>query len=130
MVSKLNKDDVINIGKLIEGKVYSWKLGKFFSSGYGKQFEDMFEISSCDFEEVVRNCKEKYENVNIVDQEFIPKEDEIYNIFIDCYGKVNVHTDDGIKSYENIEDLEKLGVEKKIDNVCNVKKAYLEKVYK
>lgn len=130
MVSRLNKDDVINVGKLIEGKVYSWKLGKFFSSGYGKQFEDMFEISIEDFEQVVRNCKEKYKNINIVDQEFIPKEDEIYNIFIDCYGKVNVHTDSGIKAYENIEDLEKLGVEKKIDNVCNIKKAYLEKVYK
>lgn len=130
MVSKLNKDDVINIGKLIEGKVYSWKLGKFFSSGYGKNFEDMFEISVEDFEKVVKDCKEKYENINIVDQEFIPKEDEIYNIFIDCYGRINVHTDDGIKSYENIEDLEKLGVEKKIDNVCNVKKSYLEKVYK
>lgn len=130
MVSKLNKDDVINVGKLIEGKVYSWKLGKFFSSGYGKQFEDMFEISEYDFEDVVRKCKEKYETINIVDQEFIPKEDEIYNIFIDCYGKVNVHTDSGIKVYDNIEDLEELGVEKKIDKVCNMKKAYLEKVYK
>lgn len=130
MVSKLNKDDVINVGKLIEGKVYSWKLGKFFSSGYGKQFEEMFEISIEDFEEVVRNCKEKYKNINIVDQEFIPKEDEIYNIFIDCYGKVNVHTEDGIKSYDDIEDLETLGLEKKIDNVCDMKKAYLEKVYK
>lgn len=130
MVSKLNKEDVINVGKLIEGKVYSWKLGKFFSSGYGKQFEEMFEISIEDFEEVVRICKEKYKNINIVDQEFIPKEDEIYNIFIDCYGKVNVHTEGGIKSYDDIEDLETLGLEKKIDNVCDMKKAYLEKVYK
>lgn len=130
MVSKLNKDDVINIGKLIQGKVYSWKLGKFFSSGYGKKFEEMFEISTCNFEEVVKKCQEKYTNINIVDQEFIPKEDEIYNIFIDCYGKVNVHTDSGIKSYDNIEDLEELGIERKINNVCNMKKAYLEKVYK
>ncbi len=130
MVSKLNKDEVINIGKLIEGKVYSWKLGKFFSSGYGKNFEDMFEISVEDFEKVVKNCKEKYEKINIVDQEFIPEEDEIYNIFIDCYGRVNVHTDAGIKSYENIVDLEKMGVKKNVDKVCNLKKEYLEKVYK
>ncbi len=130
MVGKLNKDDVINIGKLIKGKVYSWKLGKFFSSGYGKQFEEMFEISVEEFEEVVRNCKEKYKDINIVDQEFIAKEDEIYNIFIDCYGHANIHTDDGIKSYESLEDIEKLGTEKNFDNVCNSKKAYLEKVYK
>lgn len=130
MVGKLNKNDVINIGKLIEGKIYSWKLGKFFSSGYGKKYEKIFEISTQEFEEVVKDCKEKYKNINIVDQEFIPKEDEIYNIFIDCYGHINVHTDDGIKSYENIEDIEKLGIKKKIDNVCKIKKSYLEKVYK
>ena len=28
MVGKLNKEDVINIGKLIDGKIYSWKLRK------------------------------------------------------------------------------------------------------
>lgn len=111
-------------------KYIAGNCGKFFSSGYGKQYEDMFEISVEEFENVVRNCKEKYKNINIVDQEFIPEDDEIYNIFIDCYGKVNVHTDEGIKAYDNIEDLEKLGVEKKIDKVCNTKKSYLEKVYK
>lgn len=130
MVGKLNKNDVINIGELIKGKVYSWKLGKFLSSGYGKQYEEMFEISVEDFEEVVQNCKEKYKDINIVDQEYIPKEDEIHNIFIDCYGHINMHTTEGMKAYEDIEAIEKLGVKKKIDEVCNVKKSYLEKAYK
>lgn len=76
MIGKLNKNDVINIGKLIEGKIYSWKLGKFFSSGYGKQFENMFNITVQNFEKVVKDCKQKYKNINIVQQEFIPKKDE------------------------------------------------------
>ena len=42
MVGKLNINEVIKIGELIDGKIYSWKLSKFLSSGYGKKFEDMY----------------------------------------------------------------------------------------
>lgn len=127
MVGKTNLDDVINIGNLLEGKIYRWKLGKFLSSGYGSNFEKMFEISQEEFENVSNKCKEKYKDSNIVEQEYKIKEDEIFNIFIDCYGKINIHTKDGIKSYDGFDELEKISKSK---NLKDFRKDYLERVYR
>lgn len=127
MVSKLNIKDIINIGKIIEGKVYSWKLSKFLSSGYGKKFEEMFYITDEEFENAVQGCKQRYKESNIVEQEYKIKEDELFNIFIDCYGKVNIHTKEGIKSYDSFDELEKITDKK---NLKDFRKQYLEKVYK
>ena len=127
MVGKLNISDIINICNLIDGKVYSWKLGKFLSSGYGKGFEEMFSITNEEYEEAVNKCKEKYKSSNIVEQEYKIKDDELFNIFIDCFGKINIHTKDGIKSYDNFDELEKISKKK---NLQDFRKDYLEKVYK
>ncbi len=127
MVGKLNISDIINIGNLIDGKVYSWKLGKFLSSGYGKGFEEMFSITNEEYEEAVNKCKEKYKSSNIIEQEYKIKDDELFNIFIDCFGKINIHTKDGIKSYDNFDELEKISKKK---NLQDFRKDYLEKVYK
>lgn len=127
MVGKTNLDDVINIGNLLEGKIYRWKLGKFLSSGYGLNFEKMFEITEDEFENVSNKCREKYKDSNIIEQEYKIKEDEIFNIFIDCYGKTNIHTKDGIKSYDDFDELEKISKSK---NLKDFRKDYLERVYK
>lgn len=127
MVGKLNISDIINICNLIDGKVYSWKLGKFLSSGYGKGFEEMFSITNEEYEEAVNKCKEKYKSSNIIEQEYKIKDDELFNIFIDCFGKINIHTKDGIKSYDNFDELEKISKKKKLQDF---RKDYLEKVYK
>ncbi len=127
MVGKLNIDDIINIGTLIDGKVYRWKLGKFLSSGYGKEFEEMFSITNEEFENVVDRCKEKYKNSNIIEQEYKIETDEVFNIFIDCFGKINIHTKDGINSYDSFEELEKISKKK---NLQDFRKDYLERVYK
>lgn len=127
MVSKLNIKDITNIGKIIEGKVYSWKLSKFLSSGYGKKFEEMFCITDEEFKNAVQECKQRYKESNIVEQEYKIKEDELFNIFIDCYGNVNIHTKEGIKSYDSFEELEIITDKK---NLKDFRKQYLEKVYK
>ncbi len=127
MVGKLNINDIINIGNLIEGKVYSWKLGKFLSSGYGKGFEGMFSITNNEYEEAVNKCKEKYKKSNIIEQEYKIKDDELFNIFIDCFGKINIHTKDGIRSFDDFTELEKISKKK---NLQDFRKDYLEKVYK
>ncbi len=127
MVGKLNISDIINIGNLIEGKVYSWKLGKFLSSGYGKGFEEMFSITNEEYEEAVNKCKEKYKNSNIIEQEYKIADDEVFNIFIDCFGKINIHTKDGIRSFDDFDELEKISKKK---NLQDFRKDYLEKVYK
>lgn len=127
MVGKLNINDVIKIGKLIDGKVYSWKLGKFLSSGYGSKFEKMFEITNEEFEELVQKCKEEYKDSNIIEEEFEVKKDEWFNIFVDCYGRINVHTNEGIKSYDSFDGIEEI-INKK--NIKDFKKNYLEKAYK
>ena len=127
MVGKLNISGIINIGKLIEGKVYSWKLGKFLSSGYGKGFEEMFSITNEEYEEAVNKCKEKYKNSNIIEQEYKIADEEVFNIFIDCFGKINIHTKDGIRSFDDFDELEKISKKK---NLQDFRKDYLEKVYK
>lgn len=127
MVGKLNIDDVINIGNLINGKVYRWKLGKFLSSGYGSKFEEMFAIPNEEFEKAANRCKEKYIDSGIIEQEYKIKEDELFNIFIDCYGKINIHTKEGIKSYDDFSELEKISEKKDLQAF---RKDYLEKVYK
>lgn len=127
MVGKLNINDIINIGKLIEGKITSWKLSKFLSSGYGKKFEEMFCITNEEFENAVQKCKEKYKNSNIIEQEYKIKKKELFNIFIDCYGRINIHTENGIRSYEGFDELEKITDPK---NLTEFRKEYLEKVYK
>lgn len=127
MVGKLNIDDVINIGNLIDGKVYRWKLGKFLSSGYGASFEEMFDITNEEFENAVNECKEKYKDSGIIEQEYKIKEDELFNIFIDCYGKINIHTKDGIKSYDSFDELEKISEKK---DLKDFRKDYLDRVYK
>jgi hypothetical protein len=70
MVGKPNIDDVINIGELIKGKVYSWKLSKFLDSGYGSAFADEFSITNEDFESIANKCKKKYALCNIIDQDY------------------------------------------------------------
>ena len=127
MVSKLNINEIEKIGELIEGKIYSWKLSKFLSSGYGKKFEEMFSITNEEFEKVVQICKEKYKQSNIIEQEYKIREDELFNIFIDCFGRINIHTKDGIKSYDTFEELEKVSNKK---NIHDFRKEYLERVYK
>ena len=127
MVGKLIINDIINIGNLIEEKVYSWKLGKFLSSGYGKEFEEMFSITNEEYEEAVNKCKDRYRNSNIIEQEYKIADDELCNIFIDCFGRINIHTKDGIKSYEDFSELEKISKSK---NIQDFRKDYLEKVYK
>ena len=127
MVSKLNISDVINIGNLIDGKVYSWKLGKFLSSGYGKEFEEMYSITNEEYEQKVKKCKEKYKSINIIEQENKIEDDELFNIFIDCFGKINIHTKDGIRSFDNFDELEIISKKR---NLRDFRKDYLEKVYK
>lgn len=130
MVGKLNLDDVVNVGNLIEKKVRSWKLGKFYSGGYGKEFEKMFTITDEEFNDVVKACNEKYKDSKILDQFIEMKDENIYNLFIDCYGKANIHKTDGIKGYDSVEELlasEKIEKKKYIKDLGN---GYLVDAYK
>lgn len=126
MVGKTNLHDVINIGELLKGKVYSWKLGKFLSSGYGKNFDEMFSITDEEYESLLNEVNKKYHDTNIVEQEYKVNKDEIFNVFIDCYGHINIHDDNGIRSYEDFSELDKLINDGKIKEL---RREYLEKVY-
>jgi MoaA/NifB/PqqE/SkfB family radical SAM enzyme len=127
MVGKPNLGDITGIGSLIDGKVYSWKLSKFLSSGFGKNYSQEFDIGENDFEKVVNTCKELYKKSNIIDQEYKIKENELFNIFIDGYGHVNVHTKSGIKDYGTIDNFTSIEVQHEVDNL---RKDYLDKVYR
>lgn len=127
MVGKTNINDVENIGDLICGKVYRWKLSKFLSSGHGKNFEKMFAISNEEFESVVNRCRTRYKNSGIIEQEYKIEEDELFNIFIDCYGRINIHTKDKIESFDSFDELQNSS---KTRNIHDFRKDYLERVYK
>lgn len=127
MVGKTNINDVENIGDLICGKVYRWKLSKFLSSGHGKNFEKMFAISNEEFESVVNRCRTRYKNSGIIEQEYKIEEDELFNIFIDCYGRINIHTKDKIESFDSFDELQNIS---KTRNIHDFRKDYLERVYK
>ena len=75
--------------------------------------------------ECKEKCKKKYKENNIIEQEYKIKENELFNIFIDCFGKINIHTKEGIKSYDGFEELEKISKNK---NLKDFRKEYLEKV--
>lgn len=126
MVGKPNLDDVINVGELLDGKVSSWKLGKFLSSGYGINYDEMFSITCEEYEHVLDMVKEKYQNSNIVEQEYKVQENEIFNVFIDCYGRVNIHDEEGIKSYDDFSELDKLI---NVGKIKELRRDYLNKVY-
>lgn len=108
MVGKPNLNDVINIGNLLEGKVSSWKLGKFLSSGYGSNFNELFSITEEEYEKVLNDVKEKYRDSNIIEQEYKVESKQVFNVFIDCFGRVNIHDDEGIKSYDDFRELDRL----------------------
>ena len=127
MVGKTNINDVENIGDLICGKVYRWKLSKFLSSGHGKNFEKMFAISNEEFESVVNRCRTRYKNSGIIEQEYKIEEDELFNIFIDCYGRINIHTKEKIESFDSFDELQNSS---KTRNIHDFRKDYLERVYK
>lgn len=126
MVGKQNINDVVNIGDLIINKVYSWKLSKFLSSGYGKKYEDEFMISNQDFEMIVKKCEEKYRDANIVNQEYLVEKTDLFNIFIDNYGHINIHTEKGIEDVGDIKNLK--GILNKYSKE-NFRKDYYDKAY-
>ena len=124
MVGKKNKDDVLKIGTLLEGKVHCWKLSKFLSSGYGKEYEKEFEISECEYKSIAKKCNEKYKNSNILEEEYNPKENQLFSVFVDCYGKVNFHTEKGIIAYNTLKE-----AKERMEEIKEYRKEYFEKVY-
>ena len=66
IVTKQNKESVCDIGKIIEGKVISWKLSHFIASGYGKNFEEKYAISKEEYLEVREECIAKNKEINII----------------------------------------------------------------
>jgi len=66
LVSRKNKDEVVGIGKLIEGKVLSWKLSHFIASGHGKDYAFEYSISKGNYLHIVGNCQKTHPQMNIV----------------------------------------------------------------
>lgn len=127
MVGKPNINDLVGVGNLLVGKVGSWKLGKFLSSGYGINYDLEFAISDQEYEDAILKVKEKFSDSNIIDQEYKVPEKQIFNVFIDCFGHVNIHDDNGIKSYDDFSELDRLINDGKIKSLRH---DYLNKVYK
>lgn len=121
LVSKFNLTKVSSIGRLISGKVFRWKLGRFFSSGFGKQYESKYAISATAFNAIVQEVEQKYPNSGFFGEDFILSNDD--DMFIDNQGQVVLITKNGLI---NIGGVEKL---KELNNVENGEE-YFNRIYK
>jgi len=124
MVGKPNIDDIIGIGNLIGDKVYSWKLGKFLNSGYGKKYADEFVIDDDSFNKVASECQRLYKVCNVV-EDFKVADGEVFDLFIDGLGNVNIHRKDKIENIGDIDNLDKYKL-----NIKDLNKDYLDSIYK
>lgn len=67
VVTRQNKDSIISIGERIEEKTVAWKLSHFVASGYGKNFQEKFDIPIAEYLRLVERCRSAYPDMNIVD---------------------------------------------------------------
>lgn len=68
-MSKVNKDDIKNIGKLLEGKEGQfdrWKLYQFTPVSIGSHHKDKFEISQGEFEDIAKIIIDQFPKLPIV----------------------------------------------------------------
>jgi MoaA/NifB/PqqE/SkfB family radical SAM enzyme len=63
IVTKQNKDSLVGIGDLIQGKTIAWKLSHFIPGAYGKIHQQEFEISAEDYKKAVMECSKKHHNL-------------------------------------------------------------------
>jgi MoaA/NifB/PqqE/SkfB family radical SAM enzyme len=124
MVSKKNIDEILEIGKLINGKVFRWKLSKFLSSGYGKEFNEQFDVSKEDFVRISEMAKQKFKDTGIIDEEYEIEED--YDLFIDGNARIIRITENGLVDNGDIDNLFKL---KAISDKNGLWNGYLNTVY-
>ena len=69
VVSKVNRDDIKNIGKLLEGKEGQfdrWKLYQFAPVSIGSHHKDKFEISQEEFESIAKMITDQFPKLPIV----------------------------------------------------------------
>lgn len=66
LVSKRNMDNVNGIGKLIDGKVVSWKLSQFIPGAFGNKHKEEFEIALEDYITIADQCVKAYPALNII----------------------------------------------------------------
>lgn len=66
IVSKKNINSILLLGELFEDKIITWKLSQFLDGGFGKKYKEEFYVSFNDYIEVVKKCKTKYKEINII----------------------------------------------------------------
>lgn len=105
MVGKTNIEDVINIPKLFSNKVDKWKLSKFFASGYGANFKDKYEITTEEYNNLLKKA------IFIYGENLLTKDEYEQNasyVFIDSKGVLNYNHNGEIKKISDIKEIDKL----------------------
>lgn len=66
LVTKVNSDDIVNIGKLLEKrKIDYWTLVEFNPINRGDRFKTKFELDDLIFDEVITKVKNEIKNIEI-----------------------------------------------------------------
>jgi Molybdenum cofactor biosynthesis enzyme len=124
MVGKKNIDEILDIGYLINGKVFKWKLSKFLNSGYGSGFKKEFDISKEEFINISNKAKNKFKNTGIISEDYEIEEE--YDLFINANAKIIQITEDGLIDSGDIDELFNLKLNNEEDGLWN---DYLYEVY-
>lgn len=66
LVAKPNLKSIDHIGKLIDGKVVSWKLSQFVPASYGLKHTKDFAITDKEYLDAVRKCRDLNPGINII----------------------------------------------------------------
>lgn len=105
VVTKQNAHEVAQIASLFGGKVNKWKLGKFFASGYGKQFENEFAISKNEFDSVLAKVHQTCPPNLLTSDDY---EDLGQDVFVSCNGHLIAVTKSGLKNLGDVSILKSL----------------------
>ena len=126
LVSGQNVDSVLGIGELLEDKkIVSWKLSHFVSSGYGKNYENKFDIGLEEYRAVVVDCGVKYSGITVISSEAHEQDD--YCRVVSSEGHLMQPNDDGLMDLGSLVSVSKEDMKKGY----NTKKSedYLKKTY-
>jgi MoaA/NifB/PqqE/SkfB family radical SAM enzyme len=123
VVTKQNYDSMFRIGELLEGKAKSWKLSHFVPSGFGKENQELFNVSTDQYKKLVQKCKESYPSINIISTQ--PKNDFCRIISVD--GHLLKPIEGGLEDVGDLLTIIKQKIEEGFNSKAN--EAYLRKTY-
>ncbi|MFA6296427.1 MAG: radical SAM protein [Patescibacteria group bacterium] len=79
VVTKLNKNCIIKIAKILPKNIYKWRIFQFKAIGKAELFKDKYEVSDDEFKKISEDVKKLDLNFDI---QFVGRNDEFYESYL------------------------------------------------